>query len=86
MATVTIVLEDGVDKDGVTAHVVGDFNVTGVIEGAPPTMAILFGTALQRMWRSRALAPLVPLIVGDMMGLQNPGRLAEKKLVRRKAA
>ena len=41
-------------------------------------MATLFGTAVQRLWKSRALAPLVPLLCDDLMPPETP--------VRRKAA
>ncbi len=70
MAKVTITISDSDDDDTNTA--VGDFRVDyeGAPEGTPPTMAVLFGATIQRMWRSRALAPMVPLVCDDLMRLR----------------
>lgn len=70
MAKITITLSDE-NEDGANVAV-GEFKVDyeGAPEGTPPTMAVLFGATIQRMWRSRALAPMVPLICDDLMMLR----------------
>jgi hypothetical protein len=66
MAKITITIEDGIESSTPVATAMFDLDMQGATEGTPTT-AVLFGATIQRLWRSRALAPLVPLICGDMM-------------------
>ena len=72
MATITITISD--DVEGSTDVAVADFNVDyeGAVEGTP-TLAVLFGSTIQRLWKSRTLAPMVPLVCSDLMELRLAG-------------
>ena len=85
MARVTIILEDTIDpesgQEGVTCHLAA-IDPMGRPAGSPRTGAEIAATGLQRMWRARALPPLIMLVCGDMTGLHarmRPGEEASLK-------
>lgn len=71
MARVTITLEDTVDlqsgQEGVKLS--AQVDPQGRPKGAPHTQAEICAIGIDRLWKSRALPPLVGLVCGDMTGL-----------------
>jgi hypothetical protein len=67
VAKITITIEDGFEDGQAVATADFEADHQGAPEGSPPTDAAIFATAIQRLWTSRALEAMAPLICDDMM-------------------